>query len=44
MPSVAEMRKLINIYGPHFEAKIKKMSDAQVVAVYLKFKEAGKIK
>lgn len=39
-----QMRRAIRtVYGMQWRAKVDKMSDAQVVAVYLKFKSQNKI-
>jgi hypothetical protein len=35
---------LRGLYGDAWKAKVDKMSDAQIVAIYLKFKSEGKIK
>lgn len=35
---------LRDLYGPSWKDKVDKMSDAQVVAIYFKFKEEGKIR
>lgn len=35
---------LRTLYGPSWAAKVDKMSDAQVIAIYLKFTEKGIIK
>lgn len=33
-----------DLYGPAWKARVDKMSDQQVIALYLKFKKEGKIK
>lgn len=35
---------LRGLYGPSWKAKVDKMSDTQVIAIYLKFKDKGIIK
>ncbi len=45
MPTVAIMRAALrDLYSAQFAAKVDKMSDRQVIAIYMKFKEEGKIK
>jgi len=45
MPTQQQMRAALrNLYSQNFARKVDKMSDAQVVALYLKFKEEGKIR
>ena len=39
-----EREALMGLYGDSWKAKVKKMSEAQVIALYLKFKREGKIK
>lgn len=39
-----ERHALKMMYGPKWQAKVDKMSDSQVIAIYLKFKKEGKIK
>lgn len=42
--TVAEMRrKLENLYGPDWNARVQKMGDKQVVAVYTRLKHQNKI-
>lgn len=35
---------LRDLYGPGWKAKVDKMTDSQVIAIYLKFTKEGKIK
>lgn len=42
--NAAQQRAAIRaLYGPDWKAKVDKMSDKQVVAIYLKFKRENKI-
>ena len=36
--------ELLRFYGESWQAKVRKMSASQVLAVYLRFKSEGKIK
>lgn len=36
--------RLMDMYGPSWKAKVQKMSNNQVLAVYRKFQQEGKIK
>lgn len=36
--------ELMKFYGPQWQQRVKKMSDKQITALYLKFKQEGKIK
>ena len=38
-----ERNLLRNLYGESWKHKVDKMSDQQVIAIYLKFKKEGKV-
>ena len=38
-----ERNLLRNLYGDDWKKKVDKMSDKQVIAIYLKFKKEGKV-
>jgi hypothetical protein len=45
MSDIHVMRDALSrLYGPVWNAKVKKMTDNQVIAIYKKFKLEGKIK
>ena len=45
MPVIEVMRAALrDLYSANFAAKVDKMTDSQVIAIYLKFKEEGKIR
>lgn len=44
MSAHKERLALRDLYGDSWRARVDKMKDAQVIALYLKFKREGKIK
>jgi hypothetical protein len=45
MNDIQQKRNAIrDLYGPAWKARVDKMSDKQIIALYLKFKNEGKIK
>jgi hypothetical protein len=44
MAAHSERQALKSLYGKQWAARVDKMSDQQVIAIYLKFKSEGKIK